>query len=68
MGQMFQNLHRSMTPAQTLKIRCDGCEHLATLTFREAVEACGPDATPMDIRRRARCRQCGAEGHAAVWI
>lgn len=65
---MFQNLHRSMAPGQTLKIQCEACRHLASLTAMEAKAACGPDATPMDIRRRAKCKACGAEGRVRVWI
>jgi hypothetical protein len=65
---MFQNLHRSMRPSQTLKIQCEACDHLVTLAASEAKRLCGPDATPMDIRRRARCKACRAEGRARVWI
>lgn len=68
MAQMFQTLHRSMTSARTLKIQCDACDHRVTLSYREAVNACGSDATPMDIRRRAKCRLCRAEGRVRVWI
>jgi hypothetical protein len=65
---MFQNLHRSMGPEQTLKIQCEACQHLATLTASQAKAVCSPDATPMDIRRRAKCNHCRAEGRARVWI
>jgi len=65
---MFQNLHRTMTPSQTLKIQCEVCDHLANLTAEAAKRLCGPDATPMDIRRRARCKVCRAAGRARVWI
>jgi hypothetical protein len=65
---LFENLHRSLRPDQTLKIRCEACDHLATLTAAQARAGCGPDATPMDIRRRAKCKSCGAEGRARVWI
>lgn len=65
---MFQNLHRSMAARQTLKIQCEVCDHLATLRAADAKVRCGPDATPMDIRRRAKCRICGAEGRVKVWI
>lgn len=66
--QMFQNLHRTMKPADRLKIQCEGCDHLASLTRAEAAARCGSDATPMDIRRRAHCGRCGAAGQARVWI
>lgn len=65
---MFQTLHRSLAPDRTLKIQCAACGHRATLAQAEAVARCGPDATPMDIRRRARCQACGAEGRARAWI
>jgi DNA-directed RNA polymerase subunit RPC12/RpoP len=65
---MFQNLHRSMAPSHTLKIQCDACDHRVTLTHSEAAARCGADATPMDIRRRAKCNVCGAEGRVRVWI
>lgn len=65
---MFQNLHRSMSFADRLKIRCELCGHQAALTAAEARARCGPDATPMLIRRRARCSACGAKGSVQVWI
>ncbi|MBU1376141.1 MAG: hypothetical protein KKE02_24060 [Alphaproteobacteria bacterium] len=65
---MFQNLHRSMSGSHTLKFQCEACGHRAALTAAEARASCGPDATPMDIRRRARCKACGAEARARVWI
>jgi len=65
---MFQNLHRSLDQGKTLKLQCEVCEHLATLTATDARARCGADATPMDIRRRAKCRGCGAEGRVRVWI
>jgi len=57
-----------MSPSQTLKIQCDGCRHLGRFTAAEARATFGPDATPMDIRRRATCRVCRAAGRARVWI
>jgi len=65
---MFQNLHRSMTSSQTLKLQCDVCRHLRTFTAADAKATFGPDATPMDIRRRASCRICRAACRARVWI
>lgn len=65
---MFQNLHRSLAADQTLKIQCDACDHLATLSAVDARSRCGADTTPMDIRRRARCLICQAAGRARVWI
>ncbi len=65
---MFQNLNRSLASDQTLKIQCDACDHLATLPAAKARTLCGSDATPMDIRRRARCIMCRTPGRARVWI
>lgn len=65
---MFQNLHRSMTEADTLKIRCEVCDHQTALSKDAARKLCGADATPMDIRRRARCKACGTAGRVRVWI
>lgn len=65
---MFQNLHRSMTPSQTLKLQCDVCHHLATFTAAAAKRTFGADATPMDIRRRATSQHRRAAGRARVWI
>jgi hypothetical protein len=68
MATMFQTLHRSLGAAQALKIECEACAHRVTLPAAAAKRLCGPDATPMDIRRRARCKACGADGRARVWI
>lgn len=65
---MFQNLHRSLAQGDTLKMQCEVCDHRVAFAAPQARRACGPDATPMDIRRRARCKACGAEGRARVWI
>lgn len=65
---MFQNLHRSLTSGETLKITCEACGHGATLDVAAAKARFGPDATPADIRRRASCTPCGARGGARVWI
>ena len=64
---MFQTLHRTMSPGDTLKIACP-CGHGVCWPYPQAVARCGPDATPMDIRRRCRCEACGAEGRVRVWI
>lgn len=66
--QMFQNLHRTMKGGDRLKIQCVPCAHLAAWTQAEAQARCGGDATPMDIRARARCTACGERGRARVWI
>lgn len=65
---MFQNLHRTMGREDTLKIRCEACDHQTVWTLEEAMERCGADATPMDIRRRSRCKVCGVESRVRVWI
>lgn len=66
--QMFQTIARTLRPGEALKIQCDACEHRVSLSYAQAMEACGPDSTPADVRRRARCRVCGAEGRVRVWI
>lgn len=68
MAQMFQTLHRTMGPQETLKLQCDGCDRRTTWTYAQAVAHCGPDATPSDIRRRLKCQGCGAEARARIWI
>jgi hypothetical protein len=65
---MFQNLHRMMNGAQTLKIECEGCQRRATWSRDEAFRRLGPDATPSDIRRRLVCGGCGTAGWVRVWI
>lgn len=65
---MFQNLHRSMTRADTLKFRCEVCDRQTALSQADARKLCGSDATPMAIRRRAKCKACGARGRVRVWI
>lgn len=65
---MFQTLHRSMAPSQTLKIQCEVCRHLANLAATDARTMFGPDATPADIRRPAKCKVCGASARVRVWI
>jgi hypothetical protein len=63
---MFQNLARMMGGAETLKMRCERCDHAVTWTRDEAFRWLGPDATPMEVRRRLVCRLC--RGPAQVWI
>ncbi len=65
---MFQNLHRTMGREDTLKIRCEACDHQTAWSYAEAVRRCGPDATPMDIRRRSKCKACGVAGRVRAWI
>lgn len=65
-GQLFQNLHRSLRPDQVLKAQCEGCDRRVTFDRPEAVRLFGSDATPMEIRARLVCRVCG--GSARIWI
>jgi hypothetical protein len=65
---MFQNLHRMMAGAATLKITCEACGHEAAWTQAQAFRLLGPDATPFDIRRRLACSACGRTGRVHVWI
>jgi hypothetical protein len=63
---MFQTLRRSLGEAQTLKIRCEACDHDVAWSQADALRWLGPDATPFEIRRKLICRLCG--GRARVWI
>lgn len=65
---MFQTLHRMLGGAATLKMTCQKCAHEATWTSAQALQRLGPDATPMDCRRRLRCSACGVTGRVRVWI
>lgn len=65
---MFQNLHRMLSGAATLKMACGGCGREATWTARQALDRLGGDATPADLRRRLVCSGCGKSGGARVWI
>ena len=66
-AMMFQNLHRMMRGAETLKITC-ACGHAVTWTSAQAFARLGPDAMPFDIRRRLICTVCGRVGVARAWI
>jgi hypothetical protein len=69
MAQMFQTLDRVMrSPTDTLKIECGGCARRRTYTRAEAFQTFGAGAAPYDIRRKARCSDCGCCGFATVWI
>ncbi|MCR5879536.1 hypothetical protein [Phenylobacterium sp. J367] len=65
---MFQTLRRMMSPQDTLRIRCGACGREAAWLCGEAIARLGPDATPMDVRRRLRCGACGAAGQARISI
>jgi hypothetical protein len=62
---MFQNLRRMMS-GMTLKIGCECCDHSVTWTQDQAFRWLGPDATPMDVRRRLVCRMCGGQALVEV--
>lgn len=69
MVQMFQTLARVMrSPADTLKLRCEGCGHEEAFERTMAWHYFGADSTPPDVRRRAKCTGCGARGSARVWV
>ena len=65
---MFQTLHRMMGGAATLKMSCEKCGYEATWTSAQAKHRLGPDATPMECRRRLVCSRCGVVGQVRVWI
>jgi hypothetical protein len=62
---MFQNLRRMMG-GTTLRITCERCAHTATWTQEWAFRWLGPDATPMDVRRRLVCRMCGGQAEVEL--
>ena len=69
MVKMFQTLHRVMRSASdTLKLRCEACTHQVEFERTMAFTYFGADSTPPDVRRRARCSECGARGSAQVWV
>lgn len=65
---MFQTLHPSFAPSQTLKIECAACGRRSIWTQAQAVGRHSPDATPADVRQRLVCSACGVGGVARVWI
>jgi hypothetical protein len=65
---LFENLGRTMAPADRLKLACETCGHRAEWDRRTAFRRLGPDAAPFDIRRKLRCGACGDGEHVRVWI
>lgn len=65
---MFQNLHRSMRPYDSLKLTCEVCERQVRFSEAQARACFGAEATPQSIRKLSRCPNCGAEGRMKVWI
>lgn len=63
---MFENLTRTMRPDHTLKLRCDACGHQAAFDRDTAFKLFGPDASPFEIRRRGKCRDCETSGRVTV--
>lgn len=61
MAMMFQTLERVMGPGDALQAACR-CGHRKAWPWREAFAVFGADATPVDVRRRARCGACRAAG------
>lgn len=69
MVQMFQTLHRVMrSSGDTLKLKCEACAHQVEFERTVAFTCFGADSTPPDVRRRAKCSECGARGSAQVWV
>lgn len=65
---MFQNLHRMLHSGRMLQIACGACGHAAAWPSEEALRKLGPDATPMEVRRRLICGRCGAVDQVRVRI
>jgi hypothetical protein len=57
---MFQNLQRMLRGGRSLQLTCCACGHAASWTPEEAFRRAGAEATPMDLRRRLTCSQCGS--------
>jgi DNA-directed RNA polymerase subunit RPC12/RpoP len=57
---MFQMIHRTMNGTKPLRITCEDCGHGVAWNRAEAIERCGSDATPMDLRDKLRCGLCGS--------
>ncbi len=66
---MFETLQKVMSnAADTLKLHCEVCGHGADMTRERSFSKFGPDASPLEIRRRVICSGCGARGQTKVWI
>lgn len=62
-----QTLEHALKGGGSLKLQC-GCGHRAAFAAPEALKLFGPRADPIQIRRRARCRLCGARNPGRVWV
>lgn len=55
-----------LTPGRRLRLSCADCGRQAHLEREVALAAFGPHATPGEVRRRARCIDCGGRCGGAV--
>jgi DNA-directed RNA polymerase subunit RPC12/RpoP len=66
---MYETLEKIMLAAtQTLKLRCEACNHTAELSRRDAFARFGMHASAYQIRRRVRCQACGEKDRIAVSV
>ncbi|ODT86697.1 hypothetical protein [Phenylobacterium sp. SCN 70-31] len=63
----FETLGNMLGPSETLKVKCRACGRVTAFPVKLAIRAFGPDATPYDVRRKARCTACRAR-HPDVWM
>lgn len=65
---MFETLSRVMSPSSMLKLRCDACGHQAAFNHRQAFACFGADASPYEVREKARCSARGVKGKVTASI
>lgn len=65
---MFQNLHRTLKPDDTLKLKCGRCGHQREWPANDAMRIYGGDAAPYDIDRVSKCGSCGEKRRISIWI
>ena len=64
---LFENLGRVMSPGDRLKLECEGCGRMVALPRDQAFRTFGAGATPMEVRRKAKCAACGGR-RINVWV
>lgn len=64
----IDRLGKAMQPHSVLVLACHRCSHVAVWSRAEAMARCTGEATPFEVRRKARCSQCGARQEANVWV
>ena len=57
---LFEMVHRVVSDERPLRITCQDCAHAVAWGRGEAIRRCRPEATPIDLRDKLRCGQCGS--------